>query len=667
MPFYGLKRSKLRLISLASILALAAGTPAALAQQPVAVDLPEVQVGAPQPKQQATTSSNVAPSTTLVSPTAVATPSEAVASSVTVITASDLERDQRRTVADALRTVPGLNVVQTGAVGGQTSIFMRGTNSNHVKILVDGIDVSDPSTPNGAFDFGHLMVGDVERIEVLRGPQSGLYGANSLGGVISIITKKGQGPARATAYVEGGSFGTFNQGAGVSGSNGIFNYAFNVGHVRSTDTPVTPPELLQPGQKRISDFYDNWTYSTKFGFDFSKNFSLNFVGRYTDATKLFTGDSFPAPTYAGVINNDHSSLTVQQFYGRVEAVTTLGAVKNYFSVAQTSLHSVNTSPQPAASYSVNDGDRTQVDWRNVITVAPGQTVIVGVERKIESINTTGSSTLAAGEWNNAAYIEGQSQIGRSLFLTLNGRYDNNETFGDHTTFRFAPAFIVPGTETKLKASVGTGFRAPSLNERFYQSSYFNGNPNLKPEESVGWDIGFEQPVLANRVRFGVTYFHNDIKNLINSNATFTSYANVDQATTWGYESFVSWAVARNLNLRSDYTFTRAFNAVTGDELLRRPRHKASVTASWSPTQAVTLSGTVLYTGSWMDNDRFFSAPAAFRTDPYTLVNLAGNYKVNETVSLFARVDNLFDVRYQDPTGFLKPGLGVFGGVRLSSW
>src|SRR5208283_2544447 len=171
--------------------------------------------------------------TVVVSPTTIPTPAEQLASSVTVISAEDLQRNQRQTIPDALNAVPGLNVVQTGGPGGQTSIFMRGTNSDHVKVLIDGIDVSDPTTPNGAFDFAHLLTGDIERIEVLRGPQSGLYGSDAIGGVISITTKKGEGPPKVTATLEGGSFGTFNQAAALSGSQGEFNYSFNVLHLRS--------------------------------------------------------------------------------------------------------------------------------------------------------------------------------------------------------------------------------------------------------------------------------------------------------------------------------------------------------------------------------------------------------------------------------------------------
>src|SRR6202158_3774859 len=199
----------------------------------------------------------------VVSPTATETPIDQIASSVTVITAKDMERDQRRTAPDALATVPGLNVVQSGGPGGLTSVFMRGTNSNHTKVLIDGIDVSDPSNPNRSFDLGQLLTADIQQIEVLRGPQSGLYGADALGGVISIITKKGEGPPRATGTIEGGSFGTFNQTAALSGSQDRINYAFNVAHLRATDVPVTPLELLPPGQRAIGNSYDNMTYRSE--------------------------------------------------------------------------------------------------------------------------------------------------------------------------------------------------------------------------------------------------------------------------------------------------------------------------------------------------------------------------------------------------------------------
>ncbi|MCW5687935.1 MAG: TonB-dependent receptor, partial [Pseudolabrys sp.] len=214
-----------------------------------------------------------------VSATGIATPLDQIGSSVTVITAGDIARLQRRTLPDLLNSVPGVNVVQTGGPGGQTAIFMRGTAAQHVKVLLDGIDISDPSTPNGAVDLAHIVTSDIDRVEVLRGPQSSLYGANAIGGVISITTKRGQGPAKATATLEGGSLGTFNQSAAVSGSKDRIDYAFNVTHLRSTMINVTPSYVLPPGQAANPNSYDNMSYATRLGAQLTDDLRVNFIGR----------------------------------------------------------------------------------------------------------------------------------------------------------------------------------------------------------------------------------------------------------------------------------------------------------------------------------------------------------------------------------------------------
>jgi len=502
----------------------------------------------------------------VVSPTATVTPVDQIASSVTVITAKDMERDQRRTVPDALAAVPGLNIVQTGGPGGLTSVFMRGTNSNHTKILIDGIDASDPSNPNRSFDLGQLLTSDIQQIEVLRGPQSGLYGADALGGVISIITKKGEGPPRATGMIEGGSFGTFNQTASLSGAQDRINYAFNVAHFRATDIPVTPPELLPPGQKAIGNNYDNMTFSTKLGADVSENLTLNAVVRYTDATLHFTGDAFDPVTFASFPSAAQSTQIVHQLFTREEAVWSMldGRIKNYFGVNYSNNWNYNISPGDAAP-TITTGDRLKYDWHTVTQLAPYHTVIIGAEHETETLQT---SSVSAENVNKAAYVELQSQFANRLFLVENVRQDDNDRFGDHPTFRLAPALIVPFTETKLKGSYGTGFKAPTLNQLFvsFPAFFFFANPNLKPEESVGYDAGFEQPLLNDRVRFGSTYFHNDITNLIQSvvdPATFSSTnVNVGRATTEGTENFVAATITDRIRVRADYTFTRTVDAST---------------------------------------------------------------------------------------------------------
>lgn len=602
---------------------------------------------------------------TVVSPTGIVTPINQVASSVTAITAQDILTQQYRTVPEALNTVPGLNLVQTGGPGGQTSVFIRGTNSNQTKVLVDGIDVSDPSTPNASFDFAHLLTYDIQQLEVLRGPQSGLYGSDAIGGVISIITQKGQGPARWTAMNEAGSFGTFNQGVGVSGSQDNFNYAFSVAHFHVSDVPVTPLQLLPPGQQANGNNYDIMTYSAKTGVDLNESLTWNSVLRYTEATLLFTGTNTPGPNFTLLPDPQQSQHTVHQFFGREEAVWSLldGRVKNYFGVNLTSNWTSDFGPTDPTS-TISTGDRIRYDWRAVTEIAPSNYFIVGAEQQTETFDTTG---VSAQNGNKAAYAEIQASYAKRLFLTANIREDSNDTWGDHMTYRVAPAVILPFTETTIKASYGTGFKAPSLSQLFqnFPDFGFFANPNLKPEQSRGGDIGFEQPLFNDHIRFGSTYFKNNITDLINSNSTFTSLINIDNAITEGTENFVTFSLIDRVKVRADYTFTRAVDTDTGLQLERRPKEKTSVTAIWNPIDPLTLSATVLRLSDWVDVDRETFAPVI--APGYTVVNLRADYAINDQIKVYGRIDNVANVHYQSPTGFLAPGLGVFGGIRFASY
>ena len=601
----------------------------------------------------------------VVSATGTPTPAREVASSVTVITADQIQREQRRTLPQALAAVPGLNIVQIGGPGGQTSVFMRGTNSNHVKVLIDGIDANDPSTPNRSFDFGSMLTNDIERIEVLRGPQSGLYGADALGGVISITTKRGEGPPKLTASAEAGSYGTFNQAFGLSGGDDRFNYAFNIAHLKSDSTPVTPPDLVPPGRRINPNSYDNWNYSARLGFKLTDTLSLNWVGRYSDGYLLSTGDSgFPS-----VPNAYRSSQSYKQAFTRGELVFDPfdGRFVNRFGIAYTNQDRSNRSPNAAGILGLptdNLGERTKYDWRGDLKLMEGQMLVMGLQYENERLE---SRSLTASNGNTGAFLELQSNWSERFFTVANIRRDEDETFGGHTTYRLAPTFIVPGTETKLKASYGTGFKAPTLSQRFSDSRpafNFYGNPNLKPEESRGYDIGFEQPLLDNKLQIGATWFHNDIDNLILTNAARTSYTNIGRAQTKGVESFVALELSPQFKIRADYTFTLAKDETANQELLRRPRHKASLTANWVPIENLNLSATLIYVGDRVDGNRDFSI-SRMRAPGAAIVNIAAEYKASEKLTVFGRVDNLFDKRYENPVGFLVPGLSAFGGLRVS--
>jgi vitamin B12 transporter len=599
------------------------------------------------------------PDTIVVTATRIPTPEQQIASSVTVVTADDIAARQLQSLPDLLKQVPGLNVVQTGGPGGQTSVFMRGTNSNHTKVLVDGIDVSDPSNSGGAFDFGQFLTQDIQKVEILRGPQSGLYGSDAIGGVINIITKSGAGPAQFNAGVEAGSFDTFNQTGGVSGSLDQFHYAANVAHFHSGETPVTPLDLLAPGEKRIDDYYDNFTASTKLGFDVTENFDLGLVARYTDTHLRLTGeneDNFPAdfPDSAQSANN------TLQTYARATAhlLSFAGVLEQTLGIAYSNIKSSDFAPELARSDAF--GERVKFDWQGIIKLAASEKLVLGAEHQRDEI----TAPISASTRIDSGYAELQSSFGDRLFDTISVRYDDNDRFGGKVTYRFAPAYLITETGTKLKGSVGTGFKAPTLNQLFQSFPDFDffANPNLKPESSVGWDLGFEQALASDRLRFGVTYFHNKITNLIADSADFTTEINVGRAVTQGVESFVAYQPIQALTFRLDYTYTQAMDEIADQELLRRPKHKGSLNTAWQATRRLSLNATVLSVSSWVDGNRDFSI-SRLNAPPYTTVDLAAAYEVNSNLSVHGRLTNLLDRRYEDPVGFLQPGIGAFAGIK----
>jgi vitamin B12 transporter len=598
----------------------------------------------------------------VVSATRIPTPESEVASSMTVITADDIAAKQSQTLPDILKDVPGLNVVQTGGPGGLTAIYMRGTNANHIKVLVDGIDVGDPTSFDGSFDFSRFLTQDIQTIEVLRGPQSGLYGSDAIGGVINITTRSGSGPPQLTAALQAGSFDTFNQGASLSGSESQFHYTLNLEHFHSGSTPVTPLALLPPGEPRNNDYYDNFTGSTKLGLDVTHNFDLGLVVRYTDSHLRLTGDDpfqFPSPPEA-----EPSASNTHQLYTRATAhlFSFDKAFEQTLGVAYSRIDSSDFTPPADGPPSFFSGERLKVDWQGNVRLASTQTLVLGAEHQRDELR----SPVAADQSINSGYLELQSALGDRLFNTLSVRYDDNDRFGGKFTYRVAPAYVIKETGTRLKASVGTGFKAPTLDELFhsYPAFDFFANPDLKPESSHGYDVGFDQALAGGTVTFGATYFRNIVSNLITDNADFTSYANIGRARTDGVESFLAYEPLKTLTLRLDYTFTQAVDAILNEELPRRPKHKASLNAGWQATRRWSIHTTLLTVSDWIDDNRNFTIPR-LEAPGYTTVDIATNFDINSKLAVFARIDNLFDRRYQNPVGFMHPGLGAYAGVKIT--
>jgi vitamin B12 transporter len=595
--------------------------------------------------------------TLIVTATRMPTAASQVASSVDVVTAADIEARQLRSLPDILNTMPGLNVVRTGGEGGQTSLFTRGTNSNHTKVLLDGIDISDPSTPAGAADLGRVLAADVGRVEVMRGPGSALYGSDAIGGVVNIITKAGEGPLSATASLEGGSFDTFNQTAEISGSDSGFHYRATVQHLHAGATPVTPLNLLPVGQARNDDYFDGLTASTKLGYDVTDDFDIGLVARYSGNLSRITGDaydaffnSYPSPT--------QTRITSQLYDVRGTAHWNLGWLDQTLGLAYGSGQSRSADPNNGSSAS--SADRVKLDWQGNVKLDDGQTLVLGAETARDAMHIP----LSAGYTTNAGYAELQSDWGSGIFSAASLRYDDNSQFGDRLTWRIAPSVMLGDSGVRLKGSVGTGFKAPSLDQLYhdYPAFFFFANPNLKPETSTGYDVGADWTVFAG-LTAGATWFHNDIRNLIATDpVTFSTDINIGKARTQGVELFAAWDATQTLRLRADYTYTDAIDGTTGLELLRRPRNKVSLNAGWQFLPQAGLEATLLYVGPWIDGSRDFSIPR-LKTDGYVTMDLAAHYDLDERFTLFARADNLFDESYENPVGFLGPERAFYAGVQ----
>lgn len=600
----------------------------------------------------------------VVTATGIETPEDKLAASVTVITREDIARNQYQTFVDVLKAVPGINVVQSGGPGKETSIFMRGTNSNHVLVLIDGMNAADPSTPSGAFNAAHLMASAIDRVEVVRGPLSSLYGSDAIGGVIQVITRKGAGPASGSASVQAGTFRTDAEAANIQGARGMVNYNVTVDRFHTRSISVTPPGLRgdRPDEK---DGYTNYGYNARIGIDPTGNFGLTLFSRYINSYNAH--DLEP--------EDPSSREKSAQWYNRLQGdlvlldgrwTNTVGA--SYMRFDRTDLDDRNAYvAAPSRSNSV--GERLRFDWQSRVQVMPNLSVTGGADTMQERFRTQAQldpgpfSTISADDRISGAYLNGDVSLADRIFLTLGGRYDDQSRFGSHGTWRGSALYRHLETGTEIHVAYGTAYKSPTLYQLFGRSAYITGNPNLDPEESRGWEAGIRQRLPGDRLSAGATYFRNDITNLIQPNATFTSYVNVGRAKTQGVEAFVAASILPNLAARIDYTYTDARDDISNLWLLRRPWNKISVAVDWQPVPTVDLGLQVIHDGARADID----AQTYGRITPggYTTVNLTAAWAVTPNWQVFGRLQNAFARNYQNPDGFQQPGFGAFGGVRAT--
>jgi vitamin B12 transporter len=590
-------------------------------------------------------------------------PIEQVGSSITVITAKELEQQQQRTVADALRMVPGLDVVRTGSYGGTTSVFMRGAKSEHTLVLIDGIEMNDPSSTGGGYNFANLTTDNIERIEILRGPQSTLYGSHAIGGVINIITKRGDGNLKGFLSVEGGSLYTARESAGVSGGTDLLQYALTVSRLDTNGVSAAGEKYGNTER----DGYQNSTLATRLGITPTKNSEIDLILRYDHTrTSLDNGGGKGMDDPNRVMKSDDLFFRTQ---GWLSLFDGLWEQKLGVSFADLSWRDDNDNdnihPNDLLRSSFH-GQSTKLDWQHTLKLHKTTTLMVGVETTEENAKSDYYSLSKYGPYTSTwdkqyarttgVYLQDQLSLWDAWFSTLGVRVDNHSKFGTEATYRFTTAYLIKQTDTKLKGSYGTGFKAPSLYQLY--SSY--GSPDLQPDKSIGWDIGMEQGLPFLKTTLGATWFRNQYSQMIDFDMDTWKYTNIAKAHTQGLELTAALQPLDQLTLKTAYTYMETKDDITGKQLVRRPKNKVAFDANYSFLKKANANMGLVYVGT-----RYADAANTNKMGDYLLVNLALSYDVTKNLQLFGRIDNLFDRQYEEVAGYGTPGIGGYGGVKVS--
>ncbi|HEX4131371.1 MAG TPA: TonB-dependent receptor [Pirellulales bacterium] len=602
-------------------------------------------------------------------------------SSVTVITAEQIQQRRQFTVTEMLRGLPGVDVVQAGGPGQVTSVFIRGASAEQTKVILDGIWMNDPITTGRLFDFSTLQVDNIERIEIIRGPQSLLYGSDAIGGVINIVTKKGAGKTRSSASFQGGSFGTSREGGSVSGGTDLINYSVAGSYWQNTGFSAADSHM--PGNVE-PDGYRNANISGRYGWTPAKNFDVDFFIRYmrSDIQTDDGGGPFEDDPNARS-RTDQLFMRGQMRYVTIDDVWEQRLSYNFTNQTREFFDVVT----PVAPNSINDlshqnSQTNMVDWRHLINVHETNKLTFGAMYYVEqgtyfdNAPDFGPPTALPLQMitDPAVYVQDQVTIADRWVTTFGVRQDNYSNSGVATTYRANTLYRVPVTNTGIRGSFGSGFKAPTVFQTFTNTTFdINSGLNvgsLAPEQSVGYDYGIDQPFFDGKVVASVTYFSNSFTNLIQfvSAATppfFGYYANVARAHSSGLEVTGLVNINDVTSFTAMYTKLQTVDETTGLPLLRRPGDRASLGINRKVlNKRGNLNMSVIYVGT--RDDVYFPPPFYSQTTvmlpSYIIVNVAGSYDITPRVQVFGRIDNLTNTVYEEAYGFGTAPVSAYAGL-----
>ena len=587
----------------------------------------------------------------VVSATRIETPEEDSPATIDVVRSDDFEIKQTHRVADALREVPGISVVQSGPPGSLTSVFTRGLRSEHTQVLLDGIPINQGL--QGAFNFADLTTENIDRIEIVRGPQSTLYGPRALAGVIQLFTKRGSGDPSGEFSLEGGSNTTIRGTLTSSGSANQFDYSVGLSGL-TTDN------------ERPNNQYRLWSGIADVGWSPNEQLRLSTLVTYSLADLGLPNTIFdPRPrdnflTERWLVAPHVDFKPVEWWQHRL--------IFSYDEERQVNDPNDDGFVGPTRALFT----RATVDYQNDLKPATWLTltsgffyshVDAGQERPFVSQLFGPQPTFISDETEETSvFLQASVTPFKDLNLVAGGRYDHFNQFGDVWTYRFAGSYLIAKTDTHLHASVATGFSPPSS-----QDKIFGMNFALEPEENLGWDVGIEQRFCEGRVMFGLTYFHNDLSNVIGFNGLFQTL-NLGAAITQGIEAELRVTPITDLTILATYTYLDARNTsseditqLPGARLPRRPRNEAYISASylWCKKLRTTIEAKFVNAREELN----FGGPN-FDIEDYAFVNLAAEYEVNSCFSVYARINNLTDEQYSEVFGFPALGRTAFAGFKV---
>jgi vitamin B12 transporter len=586
---------------------------------------------------------------------------------MTIITRQEIEQSKMTYVTDILQTVPGLDFRSKGPRATDINIGIRGMQGYHTKLLVNGIPMQDTSGTQVSPVFNSLTLANIERIEVLRGTHSTLYGSSAIGGVINIITRKGQGEGAPTGNVsaEVGSHGSQKYAATFGGIHGTVDYNFSADFTSESGISAKNDIVLNTDD----DAFQNENYSGRLGWQMAGNLRLELFGSFNNTFEEY--DNGSAASAWGAATPDSGDTHHQRY----QAGTSLSAT-DLFHIWNTSftlsINEIHRGLRDSTGWGIGDrfeGTTDTISWQNELQLNQQNKLSFGYDFTAESVHTADGSTgsgLDERHRTDAFFLQHQLTLYPGLHLTGGLRYNDHSLFGEETTYSASAAYHFEQTGTTLKASYGTGYRAPSLYELYDPN---NGNADLSPETSESWDLGFEQQACNGKVTFGMNYFENRTKNAIDWTADFPGawtgqFDSISGIKTHGIESFVTLRPMKTLALTLSHTYQHTNNMeAESSPMFYRPRQKTSATLNYSFLDGkANLNLNALYAGH---QNRSTYESGSSHLDGYLLANAALSYDLTANLQVYGRIHNLLNENYEVVRDYNTLSRSCYAGMKYS--